>query len=94
MGVFSRTMLMLTLAWLVGLLVTFIFMYTSTEPSWRDKFVAEANIRRAIAYRYVDIKGGIVAERGHDKGPSTDDTGLTPESLGAAPYESAVPQMA
>ncbi|MCB9894968.1 MAG: hypothetical protein H6839_11005 [Planctomycetes bacterium] len=79
-------MLMLTLAWLVGLLVTFIFMSNSSEPSWRSKFIAEANIRRAIAYRYVDIKGGIVAERGHDKGASSDDTGLTPESIGAAPY--------
>ncbi|MCA8915553.1 MAG: hypothetical protein KDB90_09085 [Planctomycetes bacterium] len=77
---------MLTLAWLVGLLVTFIFMSNSTEPSWRSKFIAEANIRRAIAYRYVDLKGGIVAERGHDKGGSSDDTGLTPESIGAAPY--------
>ncbi|MCB9932167.1 MAG: hypothetical protein H6841_01960 [Planctomycetes bacterium] len=86
MGVFSRTMLMLTLAWLVGLLVTFIFMSTSKEPSWREKFIAEANIRRAIAYRYVDIKGGIVAERGHDKGPNPDETALTAESLGAAPF--------
>ena len=86
MGVFSRTMLMLTLAWLVGLLVTFIFMSNSTEPSWRSKFIAEANIRRAIAYRYVDIKGGMVAERGHDKGAASDDTGLNPESIGAAPY--------
>jgi hypothetical protein len=79
-------MLMLTLAWLVGLTVTFIFMSNSTEPSWRSKFIAEANIRRAIAYRYVDLKGGIVAERGHDKGGASDDTGLAPESIGAAPF--------
>lgn len=87
MGVFSRTMLMLTIAWLVGLIVTFMFMVNDPEPGWRDKFVAEANIRRAIAYRYVDIKGGVVAERGHDKGPNkgSDEAGLDPESLGVAP---------
>ncbi|MCA8910882.1 MAG: hypothetical protein KDB82_04210 [Planctomycetes bacterium] len=85
MGVFSRTMLMLTLAWLVGLLVTFVYMSSSSEPSWREKFIAEANIRRAIAYRYVDIKGGIVAERGNEKAES-DNVALAPESLGAAPY--------
>ena len=85
MGVFSRTMLMLTMAWLIGLLITFIFMSSSREPSWREKFIAEVNIRRAIAYRYVDIKGGIVAERGHDKGAASSDAGLSPESLGAAP---------
>ena len=86
MGVFSRTMLMLTMAWLVGLLVTFLYMSNDAEPSWREKWIAEANIRRAIAYRYVDIKGGMVAERGHDKGANPDNVGLTPESLGAAPY--------
>jgi hypothetical protein len=81
-------MLMLTMAWLVGLLVTFLYMSLSHEPSWRDKFIAEANIRRAIAYRYVDIRGGVVAERGHDKGPAanSDNQSLNPESLGAAPY--------
>lgn len=86
MGVFSRTMLMLTMAWIVGLLVTFVYMSSSAEASWREKFVAEANIRRAIAYRYVDIKGGIVAERGTEKGADADNVGLAPESLGAAPY--------
>lgn len=86
MGVFSRTMLMLTMAWLVGLLVTFLYMSNDTDPSWREKWIAEANIRRAIAYRYVDIQGGMVAERGHDKGQSPDNVGLTPESLGAAPW--------
>jgi hypothetical protein len=88
MGVFSRTMLMLTMAWLIGLLITFLYMSNSSEPSWREKFIAEANIRRAIAYRFVDIKGGIVAERGHDKGKGddSDNQGLQPESLGAAPY--------
>jgi hypothetical protein len=86
MGVFSRTMLMLTMAWLVGLLITFIYMSSDNQPSWREKYIAEANIRRAIAYRYVDIKGGIVAERGHDKGAASDDVSLQAESLGAAPY--------
>jgi hypothetical protein len=85
MGVFSRTMLMLTMAWLVGLFVTFIYMSADTEPSWRDKYVAEANIRRALAYRVVDIQGGIVAERGHDKGPDSDNQSLQAESIGAAP---------
>jgi hypothetical protein len=85
MGVFSRTMLMLTMAWLVGLFVTFLYMSNSAEPSWRDKFVAEANIRRALAYRTVDLTGGIVAERGHDKGPDSRDQSLSAESIGAAP---------
>jgi hypothetical protein len=87
MGVFSRTMLMLTMAWLIGLVVTFFFLSASDEPSWRDKFVAEANIRRAIAYRTVDIQGGIVAERGHDKGPNTAsrNQSLQAESIGHAP---------
>jgi hypothetical protein len=86
MGVFSRTMLMLTMAWLIGLLVTFIYMSSSTEPSWREKWIAEANIRRAIAYRYVDIKGGMVAERAHDKGLNSENVGLSPESMASAPY--------
>lgn len=68
MGVFSRLMLMLTMAWLVGLVVSFAFMAGSPEPGWRDKFIAERNVRRAIAYRYVDIRGGSVGESGHDKG--------------------------
>ena len=86
MGVFSRTMLMLTMAWLVGLLVTFLYMGSGNEASWREKFIAEANIRRALAYRHADIVGGIVAERGSEKGPDLDNIALTPESLGAAPY--------
>ncbi|MBZ0136088.1 MAG: hypothetical protein K8I27_06925 [Planctomycetes bacterium] len=86
MGVFSRTMLMLTMAWLVGLLVTFLYMSNDTDATWREKWIGEANIRRAIAYRYVDIRGGMVAERGHDKGVNSEVVGLTPESLGAAPY--------
>lgn len=88
MGVFSRTMLMLTLAWLVGLIVTFVFMSNDPEPSWRDKFIAVANMRRAIAYRTVDIKGGVVAERGHDKGDNkkSGENQLDAESLGVAPY--------
>jgi hypothetical protein len=87
MGVFSRTMMMLTLAWLVGLFVMFMFMSNDTEPSWREKFYAERNVRRAIAYRYVDIKGGMVAESGHDKGPDSETASMTPESLGNPPYE-------
>lgn len=88
MGVFSRTMLMLTMAWLVGLVVTFLFMINDPEPDWRDKFVAEANVRRAIAYRYTDIVGGTVAERGHDKGDNkkSGENQLDAESLGVAPY--------
>lgn len=86
MGVFSRTMMMLTLAWLVGLMVMFLFMNNAEEPSWREKFLAEANTRRAIAYRYVDIKSGMVAEYGHSHGPNADTQSMTPESLGAAPY--------
>lgn len=86
MGVFSRTMLMLTLAWLVGLIVTFIFMSNTSEPSWREKFIAEANIRRALAYRYVDIMGGSVAERGHQGGADSSNASLPAESIGAAPY--------
>lgn len=86
MGVFSRTMLMLAVAWLVGLNVAFIFMHMDPEPDWRDKWVAEANIRRAIAYRYVDLMGGVVGERGHDKGLNSADAQLSPESLGGAPY--------
>lgn len=74
------------MAWLVGLLVTFLYMSNDNEPSWRERWIAEANIRRAIAYRYVDIKGGMVAERGHDSGVDSENVGLTPESLGAAPY--------
>lgn len=85
MGVFSRTMLMLAIAWLVGINVAFIFLHLSPEPDWRDKFVAEANIRRAIAYRYVDIKGGVVGERGFGKYDSQNEK-LEPESLGSAPY--------
>lgn len=85
MGVFSRTMLMLTMAWLVGLLVVFAFLINE-DSGWRDKFVAEANIRRAIAYRHVDIAGGVVAERGHAKGVDTDDATLVPENMGTAPY--------
>jgi hypothetical protein len=85
MGVFSRTMLMLTMAWLVGLFVTFLFLSNSSEPSWRDKFVAEANIRRALAYRTVDLTGGTVAERGHDKGSDASQQSLSAESIGAAP---------
>lgn len=85
MGVFSRTMMMLTLAWLVGLIITFAFLQNE-DASWREKFIAEANIRRAIAYRHVDIRGGVVAERGHGDGSDTDDTGLVPENLGTAPF--------
>ena len=76
---------MLSIAWLVGLNVTFLFLRTDPAPAWRERFLAEANIRRAIAYRYVDIKGGIVADRGHSKGLQSDDTSLDPESLGAPP---------
>lgn len=87
MGVFSRTMLMLTIAWLAGLIVLFVVKSARTEPDWREKYVAEANIRRAIAYRYVDIMGGSVAERGTDKGGKENaETAMAPESLGAAPY--------
>ncbi|MBX3474595.1 MAG: hypothetical protein KF754_09450 [Planctomycetes bacterium] len=88
MGVFSRTMLMLTMAWLVGLIVTFLFMVNDPEPSWRDKFIAEANIRRAIAYRYTDIAGGMVAERGHAAGENKNsgEKAMEAESLGVAPY--------
>jgi hypothetical protein len=86
MGVFSRTMLMLAIAWLVALNVAFLFMHMDPNPDWRDKWVAEANIRRAIAYRYVDIKGGVVGERGHDKGLESANAALEPESLGAAPF--------
>lgn len=86
MGVFSRTMLMLAIAWLVGLNVAFIFMQMDPEPDWRDKFVAEANIRRAIAYRYVDIKGGRVAEHGTDQGRESADKIIDAESLGNAPF--------
>lgn len=85
MGVFSRTMLMLTLAWLVGLIVAFTFMSNTDESTWREKYVAEANIRRAIAYRIVDLEGGIVAERGFPNVPEGN-SGLTAESLGGAPY--------
>jgi hypothetical protein len=85
MGVFSRTMLMLAIAWLVGINVAFIFVHMSPEPDWRDKWVAEANIRRAIAYRYVDIRGGVVAERGFQKKDSENEK-LEPENLAAAPY--------
>ncbi|MCC6150726.1 MAG: hypothetical protein IT461_10795 [Planctomycetes bacterium] len=85
MGVFSRTMLMLAIAWLVGINVAFIFLHLSPEPDWRDKWVAEANIRRAIAYRYVDIKGGVVGERGFQKLDSVNEK-LDPEALGQAPY--------
>ncbi len=85
MGVFSRTMLMLAIAWLVGINVAFIFMQMSPEPDWRDKWVAEANIRRAIAYRFVDIRGGVVAERGFQKKDSENEK-LEPENLGGAPY--------
>lgn len=91
MGVFSRTMMMLTLAWLVGLFVMFMFMGNSSEPSWREKFIAERNVRRAIAYRYVDIKGGMVAESGHGFGQDADNDSMTPESLGNAPIEGASP---
>lgn len=88
MGVFSRTMLMLTMAWLVGLIVTYIFMMYDPTPPWRDQFIAEANIRRAIAYRTVDIQGGVVAERGHDKSDNTKsaEVQLDAESLGVAPF--------
>lgn len=86
MGVFSRTMLMLTMAWLVGLFVTFMFMNGSSEPTWREKFVGEANVRRAIAYRYVDIMGGSVAERGHQSGLDSSNASLAAESIGAAPW--------
>lgn len=85
MGVFSRTMLMLTLSWLVGLIVTFAFL-SNQDSSWREKFIAEANIRRALAYRHVDIRGGVVAERGHSQGVDSDDKGLVPENLGTAPF--------
>lgn len=85
MGVFSRTMLMLAIAWLVGINVSFIFLHMSPEPDWRDKYVAEANIRRAIAYRYVDIKGGVVGERGFQKWESNDEK-LDAEALAQAPY--------
>lgn len=85
MGVFSRTMLMLTMAWLVGLTVVFVIRISDPEPSWREKFVAEANIRRALAYRYVDIMGGTVGNRGALAGNDAE-TQLDPESLGAAPY--------
>lgn len=86
MGVFSRTMLMLTLAWLVGLVVTFSYMHGSTEDNWRDKFIAEANIRRALAYRTVDIRGGMVADRAHGHGLDSDNQALIPENLGTPPY--------
>lgn len=76
---------MLTLAWLVGLIVAFTFMSNTDEPNWREKYIAEANIRRAIAYRIVDLNGGIVAERGFDRMPGGNDA-LTAESLGGAPY--------
>jgi hypothetical protein len=79
-------MMMLTLAWLVGLMVMFIFMRNSSEPSWREKYVAEANIRRAIAYRVVDAAGGTVAEYGHGHGTDSDNQAMAAESLGAAPY--------
>ena len=87
MGVFSRTMLMLTMAWLVGLIVTFVFLSADPEPGWRDKFVAERNARRAIAYRYTDIKGGSVAESGHDKldNKRSQELQLDAESRGNAP---------
>lgn len=86
MGVFSRTMLMLTMAWLVGLIVTFAYLQGSTEDSWRDKFIAEANIRRALAYRTVDLRGGTVADRGHSHGLDSDNQGLLPENLATPPY--------
>lgn len=86
MGVFSRTMLMLTMAWLVGLIVSFLFLSMDPDPSWRDKYIAEANIRRAIAYRYVEIRGGMVADRHHEKGLDSQNQPLSPENLGSAPY--------
>lgn len=84
MGVFSRMMMMLTLAWMVALIVAFSMMNIDPEPSWREKFVAERNIRRALAYRYVDIKGGLVGDSGHDKGDNrkSAELQLDPESAG------------
>lgn len=89
MGVFSRTMLMLTLVWLSAMIVLFLTKSVSNESDWRDKFVAEANIRRAIAYRYVDIKGGKVADRGTKQLKTIDnrkEEALPQESLNNAPY--------
>ncbi|MDH5641884.1 MAG: hypothetical protein OEY28_11375 [Nitrospira sp.] len=91
MGVFSKTMLMLTIAWLVGLNVTFFFLNGDPDASWREKFLAEANTRRAIAYRYVAIKGGLVGERGHGHGnpKNAANQKMEAESLGRAPGASA-----
>ncbi|MHC4840353.1 MAG: hypothetical protein ACYTDT_05240 [Planctomycetota bacterium] len=89
MGVFSRTMLMLTIVWLASLIVIFMTKSTSGEADWRDKFVAEANIRRAIAYRYVDLRGGMVAHRGITKTDTADGRekfAAKRESLGLGPY--------
>lgn len=89
MGVFSRTMLMLTLVWLVALIVIFMTKSASSEPDWRDQFVAEANIRRAIAYRYVDIAGGRVAHRGiakKDDPKERKSAQAKRESLNLGPY--------
>lgn len=86
MGVFSRTMLMLTIAWLAAINVTFIYLNANPEPDWRSKFVAERNIRRAIAYRYTDIKGGRVPESGHEFRFDSMNSAISAESIGAAPW--------
>jgi hypothetical protein len=86
MGVFSRTMLMLTLAWLVGLIITFLFLDRQGENDWRDRYIAEANIKRALTYRYVDLAGGRVAESATDKGFQNAEVALQAESIGAAPW--------
>lgn len=86
MGVFSRTMLMLTIAWLAAINVTFIYLNATPEPDWRAKFIAERNVRRAIAYRYTDIMGGRVPESGHEFKSESGNSAIAAESLGAAPY--------
>jgi hypothetical protein len=79
-------MLMLSIAWLVGINVTFLYMSLSPEPSWRDKFVAERNVRRAIAYRYTRLKGGRVAESAHGFGLASESQQLPAEGMNRAPY--------
>ncbi|MCC6573612.1 MAG: hypothetical protein IT462_07465 [Planctomycetes bacterium] len=86
MGVFSRTMLMLTIAWLAAVNVAFIYLNANPEPDWRSKFISERNIRRAIAYRYTDIKGGRVPESGHEFKSESANSPIAAESIGGAPY--------
>ncbi len=62
MSLWTRTIMLLALAILSLSLGLGLDRAFSTEPSDLDNFVSARNTRRAIAYRFVDYRGGRVAK--------------------------------